>query len=66
MITINLPGVRHAPVEQTFSPSMHASISLEHLHLPAWQTGAVAQLSAQDGIDPQSHDFVSELYVSAT
>ena len=48
MITINLPGVRHAPVEQTFSPSMHASISLEHLHLPSWQIGAVVQLSKQE------------------
>ena len=48
MITINLPGVRHAPVEQTFSPSMHASISLEHLHLPSWQIGAVVKLSKQE------------------
>ena len=63
MITINLPGVRHAPVEQTFSPSMHASISLEHLHLPSWQIGAVFQLSKQEFCDPQWQVFVVELYI---
>ena len=62
-VSMSLPIV-HPSSAQMYSPT-HASISLEHLHLLAWQTGAVSKLRTQDCSDPQWHDFVVELYVSA-